>query len=119
MELCSIKVKKVRRAAKAKREKKVMQALLVLRDCQEDQDWWVQKVNPLWVLLVLLAPQDSLVFPGLDDLVLEVHRALLDLQDLHLTMDQMSLFLAHLVPPAHLDLQDMPTRSPSTRPSMV
>lgn len=71
---------------------------------------WVQKVSPSWVLRDLLVLQAILGHLGLDDLDQEGRQALLDLQDLYLHMDQLSMSLDLLVLPAHQDLQDMAIR---------
>lgn len=120
MELNFVTVKRVKRATEAKRERKEMLVLLVFQDCRADQDSWVQKVNLLLALLDLWALQDSLVLKGSDDLVLEAPPAHLDQRDLDLRLptDQLLLFLAHLVPPVHPDLQDILTRLQPTRASM-
>lgn len=108
--LMELWVLKVIRETKVRREKRVTQAFLVLQDCQGDQDLWVQKVNPLWVLQVLLVLLASLDPLGSDALVPEGHLALLDPQDLHLHMDQLSVYLALLVLLVPQVLQVMPTR---------
>lgn len=118
MVLSSVKVKKVRKATKGRRERRVTQVLLVLQDCQDDQDLWVQRVNQSWAPLVLLVFRDSQVLLEQDVLGQEAHQALLDLQDLHLHMDQ-SQFLALVVRLDLPDLQDMPSRSQPTKRSTL
>lgn len=103
-------VLEVIRDTKVRRERRVTAVCLVLQDCLGGQDLWVQKVSPSWVLRDLLVLQAILGHLGLDDLVHGGRQALLDLRDLYLHMDQLSMSLDLLVLPAHQDLQDMAIR---------
>lgn len=94
------------------------QVPLVLQDCQDGQDLWVQRGSQSWVLQVLWVPPGSLVFLEQDVLGQEVHQALPDLQDQHQPMDQ-SQFLVHLVHLVLPGLQDTQTRLLHTRHSTL